>query len=537
MAFIALMAALAARALTIDVAPVSGDATETLRRALAEAASHAGQPVTIRLSPADYHLSRNEASRRVIHISNTASEQENPDPTKHVGLLLEDLCGVTVDGCGARLVTHGEMTAFAIERCSGITLKNFTLTAADPTVVEIRVMAADSVSADFSVTQPTEFSITSPGRLRFAGEGWTLGDGAIAQVFHADRNVTLRCDSPLNGYRRATATGPCTVRLDYDRVPDVRPGEVYQLRHAIRNEVCGFINRSRDVALENIDINFTGNFGIVGQMSENLTFERLRFSPDTVAGRTCAGFADFIQMSGCSGKVRVTDSHFEGSQDDPINIHGTHLLVEQADSARLLTVRYMHPQTFGFAPCEPGDSIEIVDRMTLLPVACGRVEAVEQIDSYRYRLDTGSCRLQLPADGDIGRYAVENITRTPEVEITGNFFARTPTRGILLTTRRRSLIAGNTFFRIPMAAILVSDDARSWWESGPVHDLTIRDNRFVECQAPVIEVKPETSAGGIAVHRNITIENNMFERCGESAISVDGAENVTVRGNLFSGRD
>ena len=54
--------------------------------------------------------------------------------------------------------------------------------------------------------------------------------------------------------------------------------------------------------------------------------------------------------------------------------------------------------------------------------------------------------------------SVENVTWTPEVEIRNNYFSRIPTRGILVTTRRKVVIEDNVFYRIPMSGVLVSDD-------------------------------------------------------------------------------
>ena len=51
--------------------------------------------------------------------------------------------------------------------------------------------------------------------------------------------------------------------------------------------------------------------------------------PEAGSGRTCAGFADFVQMSGCKGRILIENSYFSGAQDDPINIHGTHLAVKE----------------------------------------------------------------------------------------------------------------------------------------------------------------------------------------------------------------
>lgn len=108
---------------------------------------------------------------------------------------------------------------------------------------------------------------------------------------------------------------------------------------------------------------------------------------------------------------------------------------------------------------------------------------------------------------------------TPSVTIRDCRFERTNTRGLLITTRRKVLIENNTFYRTGMHAILIADDASGWYESGPVQDVTIRNNTFEECgynQAPgnyVIAIAPENHelVPGYMVHRNIRIENNVFK--------------------------
>lgn len=98
----------------IELPAYDGDATVVLRRALEEAAEYDGRPVTIRLAQGDYHVSRDKASCHVYFVSNTASAEEKPDPTKHIGLWLRGLRNVTIDGNGARIVTHGEMSPIVI---------------------------------------------------------------------------------------------------------------------------------------------------------------------------------------------------------------------------------------------------------------------------------------------------------------------------------------------------------------------------------------------------------------------------------------
>lgn len=121
----------------IRVTPDSPDMTKDIQAAIEEAKSYDGKSVTIELQNANYNIYRKSSSHQLYHISNTTSEKENPDQTKHIGLWLKGLKNITIDGKGAHLITHGEMTSFVIDGCENITLKNFTVTAADPTVPEL----------------------------------------------------------------------------------------------------------------------------------------------------------------------------------------------------------------------------------------------------------------------------------------------------------------------------------------------------------------------------------------------------------------
>ena len=253
-------------------------------------------------------------------------------------------------------------------------------------------------------------------------------------------------------------------------------------------------------------------------------------TPEWGHGRTCAGFADFVQMSGCRGKVSILDSRFEGAQDDPINIHGTHLKVMDYPASNQVRVRFMHNQSFGFEAFFKGDEVELVQVNSLRKLQSAWVKQVKRLDNYEILLT-----LDRPVDEQVKQQpvVVENVTWTPEVLIRNNYFSRIPTRGILVTTRRKVVIEKNIFFRTPMSAILISDDARSWYESGPVSDVTIRNNFFVECGSPVISIAPENDRPEGAVHRNIRILANRFALSGKEGIYARWTEGLDIRDNYF----
>lgn len=114
---------------------------------------------------------------------------------------------------------------------------------------------------------------------------------------------------------------------------------------------------------------------------------------------------------------------------------------------------------------------------------------------------------------------VENMTWTPEVLIRGNHFTRNNTRGVLLTTPRKAIVENNTFFRTGMSAVLIEADAEGWYESGPVRDVTIRNNEFIDCAYQggpgnaVIAIHPSNKVADVKqpVHFNIRIEHNVFK--------------------------
>lgn len=532
----ALLCQLVASAQTIiDVeTPTPGtDATRLLQQAIDKAATYRGRPTVIRLATAQYNISRTEATARLFHVSNTTTVQENPDPTKHIGLHFKGLKNVTFDGNGARLVTHGEMTSFLLDECENVTLQNFTLDADDPSLAEATVMEVGDGYAVLRTARDTRYEITPEGQLYWTGHGWRF-TGGIAQVYNPADNSSLRAASPMDRLLKAAELRPGLLWMQYAGRPNMKVGTTYQMRHSYRTEVCGCISRSKNIMLRDIDFNFLGNFGIVGQFSENLTYDHLRCAPAYESDRTGAGFADFVQMSGCKGLVKITDCHFEGAHDDPINVHGTHLKVTEWRSARQAVVRFMHGQTFGFTPFVKGDDVELVSAHSLLALQSLKVTASEQLNDYEWLL-TFNRDVNAAAKAE-DNVAVENVTWTPTVEIRNNYFARIPTRGILVSTRRPVLIEQNVFFRMPMASILISDDARSWYESGPAHNVTIRHNKFVECSSPVLLLWPENDRHDGPVHKNITVTHNTFsfmDPANPVVVKARAVEGLTVKGNHY----
>ena len=520
-----------AQSRVIEISPEQGKDNENLMLALEKAAGYKGKPVTVRLSPGIYELDRSKSTQVLYHISNTTSESEDPDPTKHIGLYLHSLKNITIDGCGSTLQMNGEMTSFVLDRCEGIILKNLNIDYKHPTQTEVEVLEEGKDYLIVQVHPTSQYRIVDE-QLEWYGDGWSFKNG-IAQSYDRASNMTWRSWSPMENLIRAVELRTNVLYLQYKEKPQVGLHIVFQMRDSFRDEVSGFVNRSKNVQLENLNFYYLGNFGVVCQYSENVTFDRCNFAPRPDSGRTNAGFADFIQVSGCRGMIDIRNSRFSGAHDDPINIHGTHLRVTEFLSPNRLKVRFMHDQTFGFEAFFKGDDIELVDPLSLLAVEKAKVKEAKLVTPREMELTlSGPLSPEVIQRKDL---VVENVLWTPEVRITNNYFERIPTRGILITTRRKSLIEGNTFYGMQMSGILVADDGLSWYESGPVHDLTIRRNTFFNCGEPVINIDPENREYKGAVHKNITIEENYFymRKNSSSVIRAKAVDGLVIRHNLI----
>jgi hypothetical protein len=305
-----------------------------------------------------------------------------------------------------------------------------------------------------------------------------------------------------------------------------------QFRETYRDCVGGFVLRSRGISWTNVAYYFMHGLGIVGQFSQDLTFEHCNLAPRPGSGRTCACWADCLHFSGCRGQITVANTTMAGTQDDPINVHGTHMRIISQPATNQIQVRFMHSQSYGFDAYVPGDEINFnfINYQTLVPYATNTVQSIQVVDAYNVILTLASPNPSGIAASDV----VENATWTPAVNIHNCQVFLSPTRGFLLTTRQKTVVANNNFSKIQMSPILIADDASSWFESGFVRDVTIQSNRFVRCAEPVIWVDPNIQTGTAPVHMNLQILNNFFNLTGNSAVSALNSQNILISSNRFS---
>jgi hypothetical protein len=140
-----------------------------------------------------------------------------------------------------------------------------------------------------------------------------------------------------------------------------------------------------------------------------------------------------------------------------------------------------------------------------------------------------------------GQSVAENLSCQPDVLMQGCTVRQNRARGILISTSGKVVVEDNRFIRCTYAGIQTAGDANYWFESGPVADLTVRNNLFKDQglavgNAPVLvivpEVKYETDPSWY-YHHNILFENNTIEAFSRILVDARSVENFTFRGNTI----
>lgn len=453
------------------------------------------------------------AIRADYFVSNTSTEKECPSKIKTIGMLFKKLNGLTIEGNGSLLVFHGKMTTMVFDQCMDIQLQNVHVDFERPTMSELTIARVSASGVEVDIHPDARYSIVD-GHLIWHGEGWRTTH------FHAvEYDTTLKTmrysDWKPFDQSKAVELRPNRVLFQTTQAVQPKPGNVLTVRDIIRDQVGMLILESKNMTLQDVGMHYMHGLGIVSQFTQTITLRRVSCAPRPETGRLMASSADFMHFSGCRGQITVENCRFEGAHDDPINVHGTNLRILERVSPNQVKLRFMHGQSYGFRAFFPGDTVAFVHAKSMLRFTNGVIRTAQRL-SDRDVLVT----LEKPLPPGIQpEDCLENMTWTPQVLIRSCRFTRTNTRGLLLTTPRKAVVENNVFFRTGMSAILIEGDAEGWYESGPVRDVTIRHNEFIDCGYgggpgnAVIAIHPSNKIPDASqpVHTNIRIENNTFK--------------------------
>lgn len=529
----------------------SKNASPVLQKALAKikAEYKEGEKVILRFPEGRYEFHEKGAAVREYYISN--HDQTNP---KKVGIALEDMKNLTLDGQGSEFVFHGRMLPVSLLRSENCLLKNFSIDFENPHIAQVKIVENDP--QDGIVFEPApwvDYRIAKDSIFEAYGEGWTMrhswGIAFDGDTKHLVYNTSdIGC--PTKG---ASEVAPRRIHAPGWKDARLVPGTVVAMRGWGRPTPGIFLSHDVNTTIENVKVHYAEGMGLLAQLCENITLEEfgvcLKGDADP---RYFTTQADATHFSGCKGKIVSCNGLYEGMMDDAINVHGTYLKVVKRVDDRTLVGRYMHDQSWGFEWGCPGDEVQFIRSNTMELV--GKQNKIISIRSYDKEQTEGAreflITFQEPVDQVINEqsgFGIENLTWTPEVLFSGNVIRNNRARGSLFSTPRKTIVENNLFDHTSGAAILLCGDCNGWFETGACRHVIIRKNRFVNALTnlfqftnAVISIYPEIPDlkgqqqyfhGG--PEGGIVIEDNEFETFDAPILYAKSVDGLVFRNNTI----
>lgn len=468
----------------------------------------------------------------------------DPDSEQTIAMALRGARNIVVDGGGSEFVFHGRMKVFHVEDCENVTLRNFSTDWDRPYISQGEFVAVTPQYVDLRIDRSQYPYVIEQGHIRFTGEGWSAGvvdsymniyDKATGTIAYRTRDS--HTGNIFNG--EAEQVAPDVVRFHgsiLEREVPVRPGQIITLYHGTYILTGIELCYSRDITLEDITLYHTLSNGVYGYRCENITLHRVSTTPRTEKGRVFSAVADASHFTCCRGRILIDGCAHAGQGDDFMNVRGTYSRIESFKDRRTALIDG-RGWTIGAT-----DTLWVVDRETMRR---GAELVVRRINKRNggYEVEFTDA---VPAEVTEGMF-LENKTWTPELVVRNcRFEKKNRARGMLVTTPRRVVIENN-YFNTAGAAILIEGDLDHWFESGSHTDLTICNNRFVNCctsgcetgdrwewgEAPITispSFRPD-SPDSPAYHRNITICDNTFECFDAPVLFARSVENLRFERN------
>lgn len=492
---------------------------------------------TVIFDEGTYYIDSEKCNKYMLYITNTVGDREFSDNEiphlNAVPFYFGGLKNVVFDGGNSVFVIDGKVTNIAVENCKNITLKNMEIRHSHPDMHELRVALKSAFYVDFETDLDSLYKLVN-NKLCFYGKDYccaadekALNAHWIGLIRDEMPNKIMRVAHPLIGAVKIKVLKYGKIRVYYTNTLRFKNGDCFYL-FDVRRQFAGiFVNRCENVKLQNIKQRFNYSLALVAQDTENITVDNVEFSPENGSARKMASVADFIQICMCRGSVIIKNSYFDGAGDDCLNVHGIHFKIAGIKENQI-TVRFMHPQSHGFNPLRAGDTIAYINTDTLLEEGTAVIEKSEFLNEYEIRLTVSS------TNGAKVGAVIEDISACPNLDFKNNTMTRIITRGLLITTRGKVNIENNHFISTTMSCVLLSDDAKSWYESGMCRDVTIKNNTFDCCGQTPILIKPENRSYKGAVHKNIKIIGNCFKKYNGFCITARNSDNILLEKNIFS---
>jgi len=544
------------------------DSSPAVLRMLKEASRHNHSKILI--PRGEYHFYPDKAFQKYCYITN------HDNGLRSIAFPVIDMSNIQIEADSATFIFHGIMIPFYIENAENVRLSGFTIDWEMPLHSEVEVIAVDQSehTFDIRIKEDVPYYIRN-GELLFLKEGYEHNlDRSIcwdketmAPLFMTSEITPLTLRKPaetvfVNAFQPLYDPDPLTgeyryrgtensliaeeisegiVRIHGQRKELPKKGSVIVAKglNAYNRYAPAISSRmSKDLVLENITVHHAGGMGFVAERTENIELNNFNVALKPGSGRMLTTTADATHFNNCKGLVEIRNCTFENMLDDGTNIHGVYMEITDIIDENTIGARIGHFQQAGFHFADKGDKVGFISgKKSLFPIQENIVSHFEKINDRYYLI---SFEEHISPEVKIGQQ-LENLDWYPEVIAENNVVRNNRARGFLFRTPKKIVCKGNFFSSMSSSIVASAHSASSWYESGFVQDILIKDNFFAEGNygdngGSLISIEASGTNDSV-VFRRVRIESNEFLSSEPFLLSINKIDSLFIENNIIGKSD
>ena len=450
------------------------------------------------------------------------------DGPGHTYAIIYDMKDLTIDGRGARIVTHHMFSPFGVVASDGVTIKNLSVESKELPFALATVTAVGDNSFDCEVIAPHKaIEATPKAVISYDVENRSMAKGVDVYQLETQKKTELLSETSMRVPLEPWAAKP-------------RIGETVVVRYEVYGPSAIYLASTKNTKIVNFSIASYAGMGIYAGNSENIFIDKMKVSP-RIKGAAMSATADATHFNRCMGSITIKNSFFELMGDDAANIHQMYWILDEIIDPKTVKLSFGR-KVAGFQPDHApfvGDIVEFGSPKNWLRLGFS-TKASDVIVNKEEEHVIVKLEEPLPADTPVGVF-VSNATAKPKLTIKDTTVRGNRARGFLIQTSK-ALVENCKFDSISGPAILVECDGSFWFEGATTSDLTVKNSTFKNCDiwsgASRTAILADASYGeGVPregpVHGTIRLKNNKFIDCGFDPFKLRFVETIEESDNTI----
>ena len=228
-----------------------------------------GEAVTLRFQNGTYHFYPEGAAERTYYISN--HDQDNP---KKVGLALEDMKSLTIEGNGAEFIFHGQMIPISLLRSTDCTLQNFSIDFANPHIAQVEIIKNEGEKGiTFQPAPWVEYHLTKDSVFETKGEGWKLRPMSGIAFEKASRHIVYNTSDISCPTKGCSLVGKNLIYAPKWKDKRLPAGTIVAMRSWDRPTPGIFLSHNTRTTIKNVKVHYAQGMGLLAQLCDDITMD------------------------------------------------------------------------------------------------------------------------------------------------------------------------------------------------------------------------------------------------------------------------